>query len=302
MKNSIGFIIFGALIAAFIVASTALFTVAQTEQALVLRFGAPVSGRGLITEPGLHFKIPLIETVIKIDNRILDLESPKQEVLAADNQRIDVDAFVRYRIVDPLLFYQSAGSIRAANNLLASVLNSAVRRVLGEATQTQIVRDERTALTAKIREQVNSEATRFGINITDARIRRADLPREISEKVFSRMQSERNREANEYRAQGQEQYQKITSRADRDAIVLRAEAQRQAEQTRGEGDAERNRIFAEAYGRDTDFFAFYRSMQAYENSFKAGDTRIVTAPDSTFFRFFSQPSGKADGTPAASGK
>ena len=185
MRNGIGLGAVALALVVLFVAFGSIFTVAQTEQALVLRFGAPVAGRGLITEPGLHYKIPFIESVVKIDNRILDLESPKQEVLAADNQRIDVDAFVRYRITDALRFYQAAGSVRAANNLLASVLNSAVRRVLGEATQTQIVSGERAALMVRIREQVDSEAQKFGVGIVDARIRRADLPREISEKVFS---------------------------------------------------------------------------------------------------------------------
>ena len=292
MKSSFGFVLAIVALAILAALSGAMFQVAQTEQALVLRFGAPVAGRGLITEPGLHFKIPLIETVVRIDNRILDLESPKQEVIAADNQRIDVDAFVRYRIVDALKFYQAAGSIRAANNFLASILNSSVRRVLGEATQTQIVRDDRAALMTKIKDQVNNETKNYGIAIVDARLRRADLPREISEKVFSRMQSERKREANEYRAQGNEQYQKITSRADRDAIVLKAEAQQQADGVRGAGDAERNQVFAEAFGKDPDFFAFYRSMQAYDQSFKAGDTRFVTSPGSDFFRYFGNPAGK----------
>ncbi|MFO1137045.1 MAG: protease modulator HflC [Rhodoblastus sp.] len=292
MKSSFGFVVAIVALAILAVLSGAMFQVAQTEQALVLRFGAPVAGRGLITDPGLHFKIPLIETVVRIDNRILDLESPKQEVIAADNQRIDVDAFVRYRIVDPLKFYQAAGSIRAANNFLASILNSSVRRVLGEATQTQIVRDERANLTRKIKDQVNNESMNYGIAIIDARLRRADLPREISEKVFSRMQSERKREANEYRAQGNEQYQKITSRADRDATVIKAEAQQQADTIRGAGDGERNQVFAEVYGKDPDFFAFYRSMQAYDQSFKAGDTRFVTSPGSDFFRYFGNPTGK----------
>lgn len=229
---------------------------------------------------------------MRIDKRILDLESPKQEVIAADNQRIDVDAFVRYRIVDALKFYQAAGSIRAANNFLASILNSSVRRVLGEATQTQIVRDERAALMGKIKDQVNNESMNYGIAIVDARLRRADLPREISEKVFSRMQSERKREANEYRAQGNEQYQKITAKADRDAIVIKAEAQQQADTVRGAGDAERNQVFAEAFGKDAEFFAFYRSMQAYEQSFKAGDTRFVSTPNSDFYKYFGNPTGK----------
>jgi membrane protease subunit HflC len=275
---------------ALIAAGGALFTVTQTEQALVLRFGEPVAGRGLITEPGLHFKIPFIENVIFLDNRILDVESPNLEVLASDNQRLEVDSFIRYRIVDPLRFYQSVGGIAGANNQLASVLNSAVRRVLSEANQQQIVRDERAGLMVKIRQQANLEARKFGVDVVDARIRRVDLPQQISEKVYGRMQTERAREAAEYRAQGSEQAQKITAKADRDVIVLKAEAQRRADQLKGEGDAERNRIFAEAFGRDPDFFSFYRSMQAYEAAFKAGDTRFLVSPRSDFFKFFGTPS------------
>ncbi len=297
MRNALGLVVVGIIVVVLIILGSATFEVRQTEQALVLRFGEPVAGRGLVTDPGLHFKIPFIETVVLLDNRILDLESPKQEVLASDNQRIEVDAFVRYRIVDALRFYQTVGTVDRANNQLASVLNSAVRRVLGEATQTQIVLDDRANLMRRIREQVNNEGSRFGVVIVDARIRRADLPREISEKVYSRMQTERAREAAEYRAQGSEQAQKITSKADRDVVVLRADAQQQADQIRGQGDAERNRIFAEAYGRDPDFFAFYRSMQAYDAAFKARDTRFVTSPTSDFFRYF----GSATGRPAPAG-
>ncbi|MBM3551861.1 MAG: protease modulator HflC [Alphaproteobacteria bacterium] len=271
----------------------ALFTVSQTEQALVLRLGEPVAGRGLITKPGLHFKIPLIENVVTFDNRILDVESPNLEVLAADNQRLEVDSFIRYRIVDALRFYQTVNSVMGANNQLGSVLNSAVRRVLSEANQQQIVRDERARLMVKIKEQADREAQKFGVQVVDARIRRVDLPQQISEKVFGRMQTERQREAAEYRAQGSEQAQKITAKADRDVIVLKAEAQRQADQTKGEGDAERNRIFAEAFGRDPDFFAFYRSMQAYEAAFKPGETRFLISPRSEFFRFFSAPEASA---------
>ncbi|MBM3578387.1 MAG: protease modulator HflC [Alphaproteobacteria bacterium] len=271
----------------------ALFTVSQTEQALVLRFGEPVAGRGLITQPGLHFKIPLIENVVTFDNRILDVESPNLEVLAADNQRLEVDSFIRYRIIDALRFYQTVNSVMGANNQLGSVLNSAVRRVLSEANQQQIVRDERAALMVKIKEQADREARKFGVQVVDARIRRVDLPQQISEKVYGRMQTERQREAAEYRAQGSEQAQKITAKADRDVIVLKAEAQRQADQTKGEGDAERNRIFAEAFGRDPDFFAFYRSMQAYESAFKPGETRFLISPRSEFFRFFSAPEASA---------
>jgi modulator of FtsH protease HflC len=289
MKSSFLFVLSLILLAAVVLAGGALFTVQQTEQALVLRFGEPVPGRVLITEPGLHFKIPLIENVVTFDNRILDVESPNLEVLAADNQRLEVDSFIRYRIVDALRFYQTVNSVLGANNQLASVLNSAVRRVLSEANQQQIVKDERSALMAKIKEQADNEARRFGVQVVDARIRRVDLPQQISEKVFGRMQTERQREAAEYRAQGSEQAQKITAKADRDVIVLKAEAQRQADQLKGEGDAERNRIFAEAFGKDPDFFAFYRSMQAYETAFKPGETRFLVSPRSEFFRFFSAP-------------
>jgi membrane protease subunit HflC len=299
MRNAFGLVLVGIAVFVLVILGSATFEVLQTQQALVLRFGEPVAGRGLITEPGLHFKIPFVESVVLLDNRILDLESPKQEVLASDNQRIEVDAFVRYRIVDALRFYQTVGTIERANNQLASVLNSAVRRVLGEANQTQIVRDDRANLMVRIREQVNAEGARFGVRTIDARIRRADLPREISEKVYGRMQTERAREAAEYRAQGSEQAQKINAKADRDVVVLRASAQQQADQVRGQGDAERNRIFAEAYGQDPDFFAFYRSMQAYDASFKARDTRFVTSPTSDFFRYFGSAAGK--GTPPAPG-
>lgn len=280
------------VLVALIAASGALFTVSQTEQALVLRFGEPVAGRGLVTEPGLHYKIPIIENVIYLDNRILDVESPNLEVLASDNQRLEVDSFIRYRIVDPLRFYQSVGGIAGANNQLASVLNSAVRRVLSEANQREIVRDERAALMVKIKDQANLEARKFGVTVVDARIRRVDLPQQISEKVYGRMQTERAREAAEYRAQGAEQAQRITAKADRDVIVLKAEAQREADQTKGEGDAERNRIFAEAFGKDPDFFAFYRSMQAYETALKTSDTRFLIGPRSEFFRFFGGAAGK----------
>ncbi len=293
MRSGLLFTLAVAALLAVIGLGGALFTVSQTEQALVLRLGEPVPGRGLITEPGLHFKLPLVENVVTFDNRILDVESPNLEVLAADNQRLEVDSFIRYRIVNALRFYQTVNSVMGANNQLGSVLNSAVRRVLSEANQQQIVRDERARLMVKIKEQADREAQKFGVQVVDARIRRVDLPQQISEKVFGRMQTERQREAAEYRAQGSEQAQKITAKADRDVIVLKAEAQRQADQMKGEGDAERNRIFAEAFGRDPDFFAFYRSMQAYESAFKPGETRFLISPRSEFFRFFSAPEASA---------
>ena len=280
----------GAVVLLLLLLSGVLFTVSQTQQALVLYFGRPVK---VITTPGLQVKIPFVETVTYLDNRILDLETPQQEVIASDNQRILVDAFVRYHITDPLKFFQTVSTIQRSNNQLASVLSSALRRVLGDATLPQIVKQDRAALMVKIRDQVNHEAVNLGLAIDDVRIRRADLPREISEKVFSRMQSERAREAAEFRAQGAEQSQTITANADRQVVVLKADAQREADETRGAGDAERNRIFAEAFGKDPGFFAFYRSMQAYVAALKPGETRLVLSPNSEFFRFFSDPKGRA---------
>lgn len=302
MKNPIGGLAaLVILIGLLIVGMGSVFTVGQTQQALVLRFGEPIAGRALVTTPGLHFKIPFIETVTLLDNRILDLETPKQEVLASDNNRIEVDAFLRYRIVDALRFYQTVGTIQRANNQLGSVLSSALRRVLGEATMLQIVREGRSNLMVSIRDLVNAEASRLGAEVIDVRIRRADLPRQISERIYNRMQTERAREAAEFRAQGSEQAQKIRARADRDVVVLRAEAQRQADQVRGEGDAERNRVFAEAYNQDPQFFSFYRSMQAYETGLKGGDTRLIMSPNSEFFRFFGQSSGIRPTAPAGNG-
>ncbi len=282
------------IVALIVVAMSALFTVRQTQQALVLRFGEPVQGRGIVTDPGLHFKIPFIESVVHLDNRVLDLESPQQEVLASDNQRLEVDAFLRYRIVDPLKFYQSVGTGAIADNQLSSILNSSVRRVLGEVTNTDIIRDHRAELMVKIRDLTNTEAERLGVAAIDVRIRRADLPKEISEKVFSRMQSERQREAADNRARGNEEAAVITSRADRDVTVLLGKAQQDADTKRGEGDAERNRIFAESYSKDKDFFAFYRSMQAYESGLKAGTTKMVISPNSDFFKYFGDPNGKSN--------
>lgn len=299
MKGAAAYAAIAAFVLIFIVGLSAAFTVEQTEQAIVLRFGEPVEGRGLVTTPGLHFKYPFIENVVFLDNRVLVVEAPKQEVLASDNNRLEVDSFLRYKIIDPLKFYQTVGSPERASSQLGPILNSAVRQVLGDATQTEIVRDKRAALMTKIRDLVNLQGSHLGIVVIDVRIRHADLPRQISEQVFKRMQSERAREANEYRARGSEQKQTIEAKADRDVVVLLGDAQRKADQTRGEGDAERNRIFAEGFGKDPDFFAFYRSMQAYEAGLKGSDTRMVISPKSDFFRYFGAPGGQPIEPPAA---
>jgi len=298
MKNSIGLVLAVVAAAVLIGLYSALFTVYQTQQALVLRFGEPVR---VIEEPGLHVKIPLVDSVIFVDKRILDLENPSQEVIAADQKRLVVDAFARYRIVNPLRFYQSVGTVEGANSRLATVLNSSLRRVLGESSFTDVVRDQREHLMARIRDQVNREAAGFGISVLDVRIRRADLPEANSQAVFQRMQTERQREASEIRAQGAEAAQTIRARSDRDSTIIVAEANATADKLRGEGEAQRNEIFAQAYGQDKGFFDFYRSMQAYEASLKSGDTRMLLSPDSEFFRFFNNPAASgpmSGGTPA----
>jgi membrane protease subunit HflC len=287
MRNPFsGLAILIAIVAVIVVADYTLFTVDPTEQALVLRFGQPV--RDLVSQPGLHARVPFIDSVVYIDKRILKLDNERQEVLVAENQRLEVDAFVRYRIADPLLFYQSVFNVKGADAQLGGMLNSALRRTLSEASIVDIVRNRRDALMADIRDQVKVGAARFGLDIVDVRIKRADLPPENSDAVFRRMQAERQRLAATFRAQGSQQSQQIKADADAKVTVTVAQAQQQSEQIRGEGDAERNRIFAQAYGTDPDFFAFYRSMQAYDAAFKS-DTRAILSPKSDFFRYFSNP-------------
>src|SRR5262249_44800999 len=247
-------------------------------------------------------KIPFIDSVIYIDKRILNVESPAQEVIASSQdktvggvaqagERLVVDAFARYRITDPLKFYQTI-RVDDPNGRLSIHRNSALRRVLGAATLADAVRNRREELMNQMREQLNRDAQPFGIHVVDVRIRRVDLPEQNSQAVYQRMQTERQREAAEFRAQGSQKSQEIRAKADSDVTVQLAEANSQAETTRGQGDAERNRIFAEAYGQDPDFFSFYRSMQAYERSMQHSDTHLVLRPDSDFFRYFGDPTGK----------
>ena len=297
MRNGItgGVLVVIAVLILF-VAYGSLYTVGQIQQALVVQLGKPVR---VVTEPGLHVKIPLLESVIMFDKRILDLEAPPQELIASDQKRLSVDAFARWRIVDVLKFYQTLGSLEGARSQLGNLMNSSLRRVLGEATFIQIVRDERETLMGKIREQLDKEADGYGISVVDVRIRRADLPEQNSQAVYQRMQTERQREAAEFRAQGGQKAQEIRSNADREATIIIADANSTSEQTRGAGDAERNRLFAESYGKDPDFFAFYRSMTAYENGLKSNDTRFLLRPDSEFFRFFANPAGHPPAAAAA---
>ena len=292
--------IFGAVgaVAALAIAAVAyssLYQISETEQGIVLRLGQPVA---TVTEPGIHAKVPFIESVTRIDKRILDLDLPEKEATANDSQRLVVDAFSRYRITNPLRFRQAVGTIEQANARLTNVLNDALLEAIRSNSFQQIVRDRRDQIMARIREQANREADRFGIQIVDVRIRRADLPEQNSKAVFERMQSERQQEAAQIRARGAEQAQGITARADRDAQVIEAEANRQAAVLRGEGEAEKTRLLAEAFQSDAQFFAFFRSMQAYESSMKAG-TRLVIAPDNPFLRYFGNPDAQAPQAMAA---
>ncbi|GJE00688.1 protease modulator HflC [Methylobacterium isbiliense] len=279
----------------------AAFTVSQTQQALVLQVGRvrSVLNQAGTDRPGLYFKIPFVETVVYFEKRLLDLDLPVQTVLSADRQNLEVDAFARYKISDPLRFYQAVNNIPTANQRLSSFTNAATRNVLASASRDAIVRTQREALMNRIQEEVNRQAKNLGIEIIDLRLTRVDLPAANSQAVYGRMQTERQREAADLRANGERDAATIRARADRDVTVLIAEAGQKADQLRGAGDADRNRILAEAFGQDQDFFAFYRSMQAYEKGLTGSDTRLVISPSSEFFRYFNDPQGRARPAAAA---
>jgi membrane protease subunit HflC len=257
-----------------------IFIVKEVNQAIVLQFGDP---KKIILKPGLNFKMPFIQNVVFLDSRILNLDTPPIEVIASDQKRLIVDAFARFQIVDPLKFYISVGNERVARSRLATIINSRLRNVLG---QQELLSKDRSKQMSLIQEGVNVEAKNFGIKIVDVRIKRADLPEANSEAIFRRMQTEREKEAKEFRARGAEMAVTITSTADKDVSVLLANANKDSEIMKGEGDGERNAIFADAFGRDPEFFAFYRAMQAYETALIGGDTSVILSPDSEFFKFF----------------
>jgi len=271
------------IVAAVLVTISAAFIVDQREQALVLQFGEPIR---VIQEPGLNFKAPFIQQVVRFDKRLLDYDNAPEEVIASDQKRLVVDAFARYHIVDALKFYQTVGSERALRPRLGSVINSTLRQVLGTVPLQQVVSEKRGDLMLQIRDIVRKEASAFGIRVEDVRIKRADLPEENSEAIYRRMQTERQQEAAELRAKGAEEAQKIRAEANRQKVVIVAEAERNSQILRGEGEGEMNRIFADAFGRDAEFFSFYRSMQAYREALVGDDTTMVLSPDSDFFRYF----------------
>lgn len=285
----LGIVITAAIVLFF--AYDAIFTVHQTRQAIVLQFGDP---KRVITQSGLHVKLPFIQNVIYVDKRILALSASSEEVIASDQKRLVVDAFARYRITDPLQFYITVGTIQGGELRLQTLLNSGLRSVLGRERFVDVVRDKRAVLMTRIRDLVNQQAQELGIEIVDVRIRRADLPEANSQAIFERMQTERQQEAAEIRAIGQEDAREIRARADKDVTVIQAEANRDSEITRGRGDACRNRVFAAAFGLDPQFFAFYRSMQSYERALQSEDTSLVLSPDSEFFLFFRNPNAIED--------
>ena len=260
-----------------------LFTVKEINQAIVLQFGDP---KRVITTPGLQVKIPIIQNVVFLDRRILNLDAPPIEVIASDQKRLIVDAYARFKIVDPLKFYISVGDERVVRSRLSTIINSRIRGVLGKQSLATLLSEDRTKQMAIIQEGVDNEAKSFGVDIIDVRIKRADLPQANSEAIYKRMQTEREREAKEFRAKGAEMAITITSTADKEVTVLLANAKKQSEIMKGEGDGERNRIFANAFGKDPQFFAFYRAMQAYEKALIGGDTSLILSPDSDFFKFF----------------
>ena len=260
-----------------------VFIVKEVNQAIVLQFGDP---KRIIMKPGINFKIPFIQNVVFLDKRILNLDTPPEEVIASDQKRLIVDAFARFQIVDPLKFYISVGDERVARSRLSTIINSRIRNVLGQEELQTLLSQDRSKQMSLIKDGVNNEAQNFGINIVDVRIKRADLPTANSDAIYRRMQTEREREAKEFRAKGAEMAVTITSTADKEVTVILADAQKQSEIMKGEGDGERNKIFADAFGQDPEFFSFYRSMQSYSKAFTAGETSMILSPDSEFFKFF----------------
>ena len=285
-----GKILAGVLIASGVVAFLSVIIVKEVNQAIILQFGDP---KRIIMKPGLNFKIPFIQNVVYLDKRILNLDAPPEEVIASDQKRLIVDAFARFQIVDPLKFYISVGNERVARSRLSTIINSRIRSVLGTQRLQTLLSEERTKQMALIQDGVNNEAAKFGIEIVDVRIKRADLPPANSDAIYRRMQTEREREAKEFRAKGAEMAITITSTADKEVTVILADAEKQSQILKGEGDGQRNKIFADAFGQDPEFFAFYRAMQAYETALIGGETSLILSPDSEFFKFFGNIKSKS---------
>ena len=289
MKNLPLAIIFINLVVLIIIVMNAAFIVPETHSALVFRFGEPKSQ---YEEAGLKFKVPFAESVNFIDRRNRHLEQEPTEIIARNQERLIVDAFARYRIIDPLLFYQSVRTEQRGEERLGNQLNDSLRAVLGNVTVDEIISERRSELMGRIQEQLTQSARPLGVEIIDVKIRRADLPQANSEAVFQRMIAERRQLAQQYRSEGNERANQIRAQADRQKIEILAKAEEEAQKIRGEADGERNAIFAAAYNRDAEFFAFYRSLLAYEEALQSGDTTILLSPDSEFFRYFNNLEGR----------
>ena len=266
-----------------------LFTMNERQQGLVLQFGEP---KRVIQSSGLHFKLPIIQNVVRYDIRILEYDLPIEEIIAVDKKRMLVDSFTRFKIVDPLEFYKTVGTESSVRNRLNSNVISSLRRVVGRVTLEELLSEERSKIMEDIKKEVNSEASRFGIEVVDVRIRRADLPEANSQAIYERMISERVREAKEFRAKGSEIAQKIRAEADKEKTVILAEATRKSEILRGEGESKAIDIYADAFERDSDFYSFYRSMQAYGKVLGEDGTTMILSPDSEFLEFFNNSKGK----------
>ena len=281
-------IFLGFIIISYLISLNGLFTMNEKQQGLVLQFGEP---KRVVQDSGLNFKIPVIQNVVRYDKRILEYDLPIEEVIAVDKKRMLIDSFTRFKITDPLEFYKTVGSESNVRNRLNSNVISSLRRVVGTVTLDELLSEERSDIMKRIRDEVNSEASRFGIEIVDVRIRRADLPEANSQAIYERMMSERVREAKEFRAKGSEIAQKIRAEADKDKTVILAEANRKSEILRGEGESKAISIYANAFEMDSDFYSFYRSMQAYGNVLGEDGTTMILSPDSEFLEFFNDSKG-----------
>lgn len=277
MRTFLGFLLILLGLAAAALYSSA-FIVHQNQQAIVLRFGEP---KTVIQQPGLKWKAPVLDTVDYFDKRVLDLDTTELEVTTNDQQRLVIDAYTRYRITDPLKFYQNVRTQANVAKVMGPVVESTIRNVVNTARLSEVVKDKRESLMKQIASTVNAEGKDYGVEVVDVRLKRANLHPTISQSVFARMTADRERVATELRAQGDAEKNRVMANADREVTIIRAEATKASDIARGEGEGERNRIFAEAYGRDPEFARFYRAMQACEQSFKPGETRFMLSPDST---------------------
>lgn len=284
--------ILGVLAAAVIIlVLSSAYIVYQSEQAIVLQFGEPIR---VVREPGLKFKVPFVQNVVFYDARLLNLDPPAQEVVLNDKKRLDVDSFTRYKIIDPLKFYQTVRTENQARSKLAEIVNSSLRKVLGRITLTELLSEQRTQIMSDISNTVKKDAEAIGVSVADVRIRRADLPREVMQAINDRMKTERQRDAKEFRAKGQQEAQNIRAKADKEATIIIAEAEKNAQITRGEGDKEAVQLWNRTVGQDVDFYEFYRSLDAYRKSLSDKDTSLVLSPDSDFFKFFNKTMRKHD--------